>query len=192
MTWVNFKNQQILVLPKIEEKSLLFILNIVFVLSFAILTGISSKIKLEIGLVPQTMQTLVVLLSGALLGSKKGALSQFVYLLGGLMGIPWFSRGGGLVYILSPTFGYIVGFILCAYLTGLLVDRNNILKTILAMLSGNIIIYIPGVLWLGRIAGFQNALKTGLYPFILGDILKIFLASVIFSFSKRKTSNKIH
>lgn len=174
-----------LALPRIENKILALIKDIVLILSLAILTGISSKLKVEIGSVPVTMQTLIVLLSGALLGKKRGAISQITYLFFGLIGLPWFSRGGGMTYILSPTFGYIIGFILAAYLTGTLFEKGwgkNINSAILAMLIANSLIYIPGLLWLARFVRFPQLLQIGLYPFILGDILKIFLAASVLSF----------
>jgi len=174
------------ILPKIENKTISLIKDAFFVLSFAILTGICAKLKIEIGPVPITMQTFAVLLSGALLGSKKGALAQITYLLLGLAGLPWFARGGGMTYIFSPTFGYIVGFILASYLVGWLCENGfdrEIKRTILAMLVGNVLLYIPGILWLARFVGFEKALEVGLYPFIFGDLLKIFLASLFLSIS---------
>ena len=98
--------------------------NVILILGFAVLTGISAGLKIEIGLIPVTMQTLVVLLSGILLGAKKGAMSQITYLLAGLTGLPWFSRGGGIIYIMSPTFGYILGFVIAAYLIGSLFEKG--------------------------------------------------------------------
>lgn len=175
------------VLPEIKDKVLVLAKDIVLVLGFAILTGISAKLKIEIGLVPLTMQTVVVLLSGALLGQKKGAACQLTYLMAGLIGLPWFSRGGGLTYILSPTFGYILGFVLAAYLIGGLVEKGwnrNTATAVLIMLAGNIVIYIPGLLWLARFVGISKILTVGLYPFILGDTLKIFLAGLILSFNR--------
>lgn len=175
-----------LALPKIENKVLVTAKDIFLILSFSVLTGISSKLMVEIGPVPITMQTLVVLLSGALLGKKKGTASQITYFFFGLFGLPWFSRGGGMAYVLSPTFGYILGFILAAYSVGRLFEKGwgkNINSAILAMLIANTIIYIPGLLWLARFVKFSKLLAIGLYPFILGDILKIFLAGSILSFS---------
>jgi len=129
------------ILPRIDNKTKAIIRDIVLVLGFAILTGICAKFKIEIGPIPITMQTFAVLVSGVLLGSKRGATSQITYLLGGLMGLPWFSRGGGLAYILSPTFGYILGFVFAAYSVGYLAERGwdrNIRTAILAIFIGNI------------------------------------------------------
>ena len=183
----DFKKQE-LISAEILFKTKNLAINAVLILSFAILTGISAGLKVEIGPVPITMQTFVVLLSGVLLGSKRGAISQFSYLLGGLAGIPWFSRGGGSAYVLSPTFGYIVGFICSAYLIGVLTEKNwnkNIVETILVVLTSTIVLYIPGLLWLCKFVGASKVLAVGFYPFILGDALKIFLISSIL-FSKQK------
>jgi len=160
------------IIPLIKEISIIF--------SFALLTGIGAKIKIEIGPVPITMQTVPVLLSGALLGSKKGAFSQILYLLLGLFGISWFSRGGGLLYIFSPTFGYIIGFVLCAYFVGFLFEKGfyrNVWKIFFTIITGNLLIYIPGLLWLIKFVGIENILKSGFYPFIFGDFLKSILVA---------------
>jgi len=179
-----------ILIPRIENKILILVKDVVLVLSFTALTGICAKLKIEIGPVPITMQTFAVLLSGAILGSIRGAMSQFVYLISGLAGIPWFSRGGGMVYIFSPTFGYIVGFVLAAYLVGFLCEKGwdrKIEKAILAMIIGSIVLYIPGLLWLGKFVGLERVLTIGFYPFIAGDILKIFLAGSILPFGWKLT-----
>lgn len=166
----------------IEYGTSSLIKDVILVLSFAFLTGISAVMKLEIGTVPITMQTFVVLLSGALLGSKKGALSQLTYLLMGLSGIFWFARGGGIAYLLSPTFGYIIGFVLASFVVGWLYEKGmgkRIETAVIALLIGNIVLYIPGLLWLARFIGFGKVLSIGFYPFILGDSFKIFSAGLL-------------
>jgi biotin transporter BioY len=122
------------------------------------------------------------LLSGALLGSKRGALSQIFYLLGGLAGISWFARGGGIGYLMGPTFGYIIGFVFAAFVVGSLCEKGfdrKIETAILAMLIGNILIYLTGLLWLVRFVGWKKVLTIGLYPFIIGDTIKLLLAASI-------------
>lgn len=171
-------------IPKTKKKILVFLGNFLLILGFAFLTGISAKIKVEIGIVPITMQTLSVLLSGAILGAKRGALSQLTYLIFGLAGIPWFARGGGISYILSPTFGYILGFVFSAFIVGYFFERNfsqNLTKMIFALFLGNLLIYLFGIPWLAHFVGIKKALKVGLYPFILGDALKLLLAVSILS-----------
>ncbi len=170
------------IIPKIENKTLALIKEITLILSFALVTGISSKLKVEIGVIPITMQSFIVLLAGALLGAKRGASVMITYLLMGLSGLPWFARGGGMAYLLSPTFGYIIGFVFTAYIVGYLAEKGhdrNIKTAILAMLIGNIIIYIPGLLWLASFIGYENVFAVGLYPFIIGDLLKIALAGFL-------------
>jgi biotin transporter BioY len=171
-----------IIIPRIENKTLALVKDIALVLSFAILTGVCAKLKIEIGPVPMTMQTLAVLLSGALLGSKRGAFSQLTYFFLGLAGLPWFSRGGGIQYLLSPTFGYLIGFVLAAYLVGSLAEKGfdrSIKTAILAMLVGNIVLYIPGLCWLAKFVGINKVLTIGLYPFIPGDLLKLILAGLL-------------
>lgn len=182
-----------LISSRVENRFLILTKEIALILTFAILTGISAQLKIEIGPVPITLQTLAVLLSGILLGSIRGAFSQIVYLFGGLIGLPWFSRGGGMIYIMSPSFGYILGFVLAAFIVGWLWERGfgrNFKTGILAMFLANILIYFPGLLWLAKLicsptnpfclgGGFEKVLAVGLYPFIIGDLLKILLASLL-------------
>jgi len=174
----------------LSAKIFSLIKDIALVFGFAILTGLSAQIKVEIGPVPLTMQTLVVLLSGILLGSKKGAASQITYLFMGLLGFPWFARGGGLGYLFSPTFGYILGFVFASYLVGFFLERGwgkNIKKAILALLIGEAVIYLFGVSWLFKFVGLDKALALGFYPFILGDFLKLLLIIPLLLFRQRNT-----
>lgn len=171
-----------LIFPLPSNKIFSLLREFILIFSFSILTGICAKLKIEIGPVPITMQTFAILLSGAILGSVRGSLSQISYLLFGLLGIPWFSRGGGMSYILSPTFGYILGFILCSFFVGFLFERGwgkSFKNSILAMAIGNLILYIPGLLWLAKFVGPKEVLAVGLFPFLIGDVLKIILAGSI-------------
>ena len=182
-------------IPKTESKLLTLVKDIILILLFTILTGVFAKIKIEIGPVPITFQTLAVLLSGALLGSFKGAMSQLTYLVFGLAGIPWFSRGGGFSYLFSPTFGYILGFVFAAFFVGFLCEKGwnkNLKRAILIMVSGNTILYLPGLFWLAKFIGFGKVLAVGFFPFLLGDILKILLAGSILPFGYKllKGQNK--
>lgn len=161
-------------------KSLTFVKEelkeIALILSFAFLTAIASKIKIEIGVVPITFQTFAVFLSGIILGSKKGALSQITYLILGLLGFPFFSRGGGIYYLFSPTFGYIIGFIFASYISGLIKEyKLNFLSSLFILIFANITIYIFGLLYLINFLPKEKILEVGLYPFIIGDLYKIFL-----------------
>ena len=113
-----------LILPKQRKIIIALIQDAILVFAFTFLTATCAKIKIEIGPVPITGQTFVVLLSGILLGSMRGALSQVSYLLLGLTGLPLFARGGGLQYLLSPTLGYIIGFVFAAFSVGKLAEKG--------------------------------------------------------------------
>jgi biotin transport system substrate-specific component len=139
--------------------------------------------------VPVTGQTFGVLMVAALLGSRRGALCVLTYLAEGLVGLPVFAQGkAGLAAFLGPTGGYLVGFVLAAWLVGTLSERTwdrRVPTTIAAMVLGNVVIYACGLAWLlclthilaRPLAG--GILAVGLYPFILGDILKIAVAAVL-------------
>jgi len=169
-------------LPRTSIKAHVIVRDVVLVVSFALLTAVCAKIKLQIGIVPITMQTFAVILSGLLLGSRRGALSQITYLFGGLSGILWFSLGGGMAYLMSPTLGYIVGFIFAAFIVGKLAERGwdrKLITTGLAMIIGLSIVYFFGLLWLARFVPADRLLAAGLIPFLPGEVLKVLLAGLL-------------
>jgi biotin transport system substrate-specific component len=151
---------------------------------FAALTGISGFIRIPIPYVPLTLQTLMVMFSGLVLGGKLGALSQLVYILVGLMGIPIFAHGGGPGYVLQPTFGYLLGFVCGAYIIGNLTENRDSLKRsflFVALLVGTLAIYVPGVtvLYLNlnfiqqKAVALSTAIKIGCLVVLPGDLIKI-------------------
>lgn len=121
--------------------------NAAYVGLFATLVMVGAFIKIPTPIIPFTLQFLFVCLAGLLLGSKKGFLSVFIYAALGLAGLPIFTGGGGITYVLQPTFGYIVGFIICAYTTGLISEKLKLtlLNYTIAAVSGLIILHIIGV-----------------------------------------------
>jgi biotin transport system substrate-specific component len=135
--------------------------------------------------VPITGQTFAVVLVGGALGAARGAASLSLYLLLGLVGMPVYSDGGsGWDVISGATGGYLVGFLLAAGLTGFLAERRwdrRLSSSIAAMLTGNVVIYLVGVPWLASVAdyGLEEALEKGLYPFVVGDLLKLYLAGAL-------------
>lgn len=169
-------------ISRIEGKRFSLMRDSLFVISFAVLTGIAASVKVEIGIVPVTLQTFIVFLSGGLLGKNRGALSQLTYLLGGLSGIPWFSRGGGLQYVFSPTFGYLIGFVFAAFFIGWAKEKGfarTFWSATFFVLIGNVILYALGLLWLTKFVSSGKILSVGLYPFIAGDVLKIISAGFL-------------
>ncbi len=133
--------------------------------------------------VPITGQTFGVLLVGAALGSKRGAASLASYLTMGIIGLPFFAGGAhGWNILLGATGGYLIGFIVAAYVVGLLAERGlerSVRTSVLPFLMGTVIIYMFGVAWLTVVLGsFSKALAAGLLPFLIGDVIKLVAASL--------------
>jgi biotin transport system substrate-specific component len=161
--------------------------DIGLVVGYAGLVGLSAQLSIRLPFtpVPITGQTLAVLLGGLAAGTRRGVAGMLLYLVAGLLGVPWFSGGsGGLAILASPSFGYIVGFVFAATVLGQLarrgVDRHP-LTVILALVAGNAVIYAFGATWLAlRLhLGDSQALALGVTPFLLGDALKAALAAVL-------------
>lgn len=150
---------------------------------FAALTAVGALISIPIQPVPITLQILFTLLSGAVLGSRYGALSQLVYLLLGGIGLPVFANGtGGFQVLVGPRAGYLLGFVLAAFVVGLVVERkSSYIGHFSGMLLGLAVIYIPGCLGLHWIAhlSLSKAFMAGVIPFIPGDLLKVLVAAFI-------------
>lgn len=152
----------------------------------AILLTISAKIKVPFYPVPMTMQVFVVLALGLALGFRLALATVLLYLAAGAAFLPVFAgtpeRGIGLAYMIGPTGGYLLGYILSASAVGLLADRGwsrHWAKAIIAGLIGLVLIYMPGVVWLGTVIGWDKpVLELGLTPFILGDLLKVLIAAL--------------
>jgi len=132
--------------------------------------------------VPITGQTFAVLLVGAALGARLGVLSLALYLVEGLAGLPFFAGGAsGLTALFGPTGGYLVGFVAAAYLVGLLAERGGdrrVRTAVPIFLAGEAVIYLFGLPWLGFFVGFRQALALGLFPFLVGDVLKLAAAAL--------------
>lgn len=146
------------------------------------LLAISAKINVPFWPVPQTLQTLVVLLIGAAYGARLGGITLAAYLAEGAIGLPVFAKGAGLAYMAGPTGGYLAGFLLAAIVVGWLADRGfgrTIFTTVIAMLAGMAIIYGLGVGWLATITGVEKAVALGLTPFLLADAVKVGIAALL-------------
>jgi biotin transport system substrate-specific component len=177
--------------------------RIIYISIFAILTAIGARIAIPLPLVPFTLQTMICMLAGMLLGPRCGAASQGMYMLMGLVGIPVFTGGGGLSSVFMPSFGYIVGFVACAWVTGTLTQKmsaNGRVPSVkgytAAALAGVAAVYILGLVHLYLIVNFwmpgngmplMKVLSVGFFSTIGGDIIKAFLSSVI-ALRIRKTS----
>lgn len=165
--------------------------HITLVSLFAALTAISAYLSIPVQPVAISLQTLVVLLSGMILGSKLGALSQIVYILIGLAGLPVFTGGyGGIAVLSRPSFGYAIGFILGAYVSGRICEtfkKHDILKYSIASILGTLGIYLLGLPYfyyiinmvMGKSLSVSAVLKSGLIIFLPGDIIKAIVAIII-------------
>lgn len=160
--------------------------DLVITALFTSLTAVGAIISIPIGPISITLQTLFVVLAGLILGPKLGALSQIVYVALGLIGLPVFSGGtGGLGAVVRPSFGFLLGFIVAAYVIGKLTEKNKSLSRIIySVVVGSFIIYLFGVPYfyfiftnyLGKSIDFYGALKYACIPFIPGDIIKAIVA----------------
>ncbi|MDP7180620.1 MAG: biotin transporter BioY [Candidatus Woesearchaeota archaeon] len=164
-----------------------YIKGMVFAALFAALTAAVSPIKIPLGFtpVPITLQTLMVLLAGALLGANLGALSQFLYVLVGALGLPVFAGGGsGFGALFGPTGGYLFGFIAAAYAVGKLVEKTkkpSLVQIIIAMVVGSLVIYVFGVTGAIVVTGrpLTEILIGWVLPFLIGDTVKLIAAALI-------------
>lgn len=158
--------------------------GMVLALAGTLVLALASKINVPLWPVPMTMGTLAVLTLGMAYGWRLAGVTLMLYMAEGAIGLPVFAgtpeKGIGLAYMMSGTGGYLIGYVLAAMTVGWLAEKGwdrSMLGTILAMLAGNAIIYVPGVLWLGVLFGWDKPiLEWGFTPFVLGDVIKIGLA----------------
>lgn len=157
---------------------------------FTVLTAAGAFIKIPIPVVPFTLQFLFTMLAGLLLGGKLGAISVGIYAVLGLVGLPIFAEGGGFWYLLKPSFGYILGFILGSYVTGKLTEKREDMtlgKILIANFIGLGIVYGVGMIYYYVICNFVIDTPIGLWPLFLycfllavpGDICLCFLAAIL-------------
>lgn len=165
-----------------------------FAFAMLITIGAFVYIPLPFTPVPITLQVLFVLLAGLFLGERYGTLSVLIYVASGLAGLPVFAGAvGGMLRILGPTGGYIVGFLIAPSVVSFLFRKmgNRTFSAFIAMYAGLLIIYLFGMLHLSIFLkkGFLNAVELGILPFIIGDTIKITLATFLFRITRRKVWN---
>lgn len=161
------------------------VVNIAIILGASWIIAISAQITINLPFspVPITGQTLAVLLTGLILGKKLGTTSIAAYLAQGAAGLPIFAGGkSGVATLFGPTGGYLIGFLAAVYVVGMLSElrfKRSLFLASSALVIGNIIIYLFGLVWLARFVGESQVLHLGFYPFLIGDILKILLGIVL-------------
>lgn len=161
--------------------------DLVLIALFAALTSIMAFISIPMpaGLPPITGQTFAVMLAGLLLGANKAAMSQVIYLLLGVAGVPVFANStAGLGVLVGPTGGFLWGFVIGAYVIGRLTEKkaSPSLRTLffVALFGGVLVIYVPGILQLARFYNMSIAKATiAMLPYIPGDLVKVFASAVL-------------
>ncbi|MEL6571406.1 MAG: biotin transporter BioY [Pseudomonadota bacterium] len=169
------------------EGTALIIKQVALVALGIIALAIFAKIKIPMWPVPITMGTFAVLTIGAAYGPRLGLATIIGYMIIGALGFDVFASSSaenyGLAYMMGGTGGYLVGYVLATLALGMAARRGwdrSILMMALAMLIGNILIYAPGLAWLGQLYGWdQPILEWGLTPFLVGDALKLALAALV-------------
>lgn len=161
--------------------------EVILVVGYAAFIGLFAQISVHLSFtpVPITGQTFAVLIGASALGWARAGAGSLLYAIVGLAGVPWFAGGtGGVKIASSPSFGYIVGFIACSVLVGVLAkagwDRKAV-GTALAMVIGNVVIYAFGVAWLAASIHVSalKAISLGMTPFLAGDLVKLVLATAL-------------
>ncbi|MBN1866202.1 biotin transporter BioY [Candidatus Sumerlaeota bacterium] len=167
--------------PAVAKDAVLY--DIATILGGTALLALCARVSFYIGPVPVTAQTFGVLIVGALLGSRRGALCVLAYLAEGASGLPVFVGGAGPAYMAGPTGGFLVGFVPAAFLVGFLAEKgwDRRIPTAAAMMTtGLAAIYGCGIAWLTVLFGFNKALALGLtIPFLVGEIAKVSLATAL-------------
>lgn len=163
--------------------------DIILTAMFAALSAVGAFIRIPVPVCPFTLQFLFTTLAGIILGSKKGALAVSVYVLLGLAGLPVFTEGGGIGYIFQPTFGYLLGFIAGAYITGKIVHNGELtmLRLLMGSFAGLFAVYLLGMAYYWAVCRFWLNEPIGLWPLFLycfilavpGDICLCVLSAVL-------------
>lgn len=158
---------------------------------FTALMIVGAMVKILLPTVPMSLQTFFCALAGIILGARLAMLSQIIYVLIGLAGVPVFTQGGGPMYIFNPTFGYLLGFIISAYIIGKLSENYkniNFTKALFSLLCGLFSLYLVGTTYLYFIVKYyvgnvemtiSSAIAVGVLPFIIKDIILYVLVSFV-------------
>jgi biotin transport system substrate-specific component len=151
---------------------------------FTALLAIGALIRIPIPPVPFTLQILFVMLAGLLLGSRRGAISVLIYIALGLIGVPVFAGGGGIGYVLVPTFGYIIGFAFGAFAIGKAVEklRFTYLNLLFSCFVGMLIIYAIGMAYLYIVSNLIISSPIGIGALMVNGFLRSLPKDIAFCF----------
>lgn len=159
---------------------------LVLAVAGSLILTLSAKTQVPFWPVPMTLQTGAVVLLALGLGARAALAAVILYLVEGALGLPVFAgtpaQGLGLAYMMGPTGGYLAGFLIAALVVGWLADRGAsraLLPALAVSLLGIALMFATGLAWLAHLIGPQKAIALGLYPFVLGDLVKAALAALI-------------
>ena len=164
--------------------------KMILVALFAALIAVGAFIRIPVPFVPFTMQTFFIVLSGMLLGKKLGAASAALYVLIGLVGIPVFTQGGGIGYVLKPSFGYLIGFVAGAYITGAITRRKpspSFAWLLFAAGVGLVAVYVFGTAYFYLLSNYYLGQQVSVWSsvlycflvFVPGDLIKSIIAALL-------------
>lgn len=162
--------------------------RVLAVAAFALATAIAAHVRvpLPFTMIPLTLQTLFVVLAGAMLGPRLGAASQLTYLGMGIAGLPVFAGGFGLAYLLGPTGGYLLAFPVAAFVAGVITRPGSArgpvaaVRLVLGLAAAALLILVSGAAWLTFLTGdLAGAIALGVAPFLIGEAIKVSLAALI-------------
>ena len=148
----------------------------------SVLLAISAKVQVPFWPVPMTMQTFIVLMLGAHAGLRVAGATVALYLIEGALGLPVFSTGAGLAFMAGPTGGYLAGFVVAAFVTGLMADRGmarSLPSLLVLMLVGHTLIFVCGFGYLSLLIGAEKAWLLGVAPFLISTVVKIALGTAL-------------
>lgn len=165
-------------------------IDLVLMAVFTALTVVGAYLKIPIPYVPITLQLTFTTLAGLLLGPCRGAVSVVIYIIAGLAGLPVFTQGGGIGYVLKPTFGYIIGFAFGALVAGFVVGKRaqvsykrflaaSLLSVLVCYLFGSVYFYFITNFYLNKAMDIANIILICVIPFIPGDVILSFLAAFV-------------
>jgi biotin transport system substrate-specific component len=189
MSSVTSSRPRSLMSASLRNHSARWVLELAAVAAGALLVAVLARVSFSVGPVPISGQTLGVLLIGCAYGSKRGAATMASYMAVGLLGVPVFAGGvGGPLYVLAPSFGFVLGFIPCAWVAGYFADRGwdrHVGRGLLSNGLASIVPFVIGVPYMvlvlslsGTVPSFAQAMEWGLLPFIPGGIVKAAIAAL--------------
>jgi len=148
----------------------------------SVILAIAAHTKVPMWPVPITLQTLAVMVIGLTYGGRLAAATLTLYLFEGVMGLPVFTNGAGIMALMSPTGGYLIGFLMAATFLGFASDRGlarGVPGMALSLLVATALIYVPGLLWLSTVVPADKLLMAGMVPFLVGDVIKAAIAALV-------------